>query len=123
MSEFRDKAGEIRALGGSIFGISVESDRAHRAYGEHLRLDFPLLSDFNRVVVQKYGIAYDEANARDGKWGMSKRSVFVIAPDGTIRYKWVTEDAAIAPSVEQVLDCLREIRAAAGREGDKAPAK
>ena len=95
-----------------MLGISVESDRAHKAFGEQLGLDFPLLSDFNRVVVKWYGVAYDEASAFDGKHGMSKRSVFVIAPDRTIRYKWVTEDPTVAPNVEQVLDCLREIRGA-----------
>ena len=62
------------------------------------------------MVVKAYGIEYDEAHARDGKYGMSKRSVFVIAPDGTIRYKWVTEEAGVAPDVEQVLEALREIR-------------
>jgi peroxiredoxin len=44
--------------------------------------------------------------------GMSKRSVFVVAPDGTIRYKWVTDDPTFAPLVEQVLDSLRELRLA-----------
>ena len=100
-----------------MLGISVESDRAHKAYGEQLGLDFPLLSDFNRVVVKQYGINYDEANPFDGKHGMSKRSVFVIAPDGTIRYKWVTEDPTVAPNVEQVLDALGEIRSGAERPG------
>ena len=41
---------------------------------------------------------------------MSKRSVFVIAPDRPVRYKWVTEDPTVAPIPDQVLDCLRELR-------------
>lgn len=110
MSEFRDNAETIRSLGAQVFGLSVESDRAHKAYAEQLGLDFPLLSDFNREVVTRYGIAYTEAQPFDGKHGMSKRSVFVIAPDGTIRYTWVTEDPTVPPYVDQVLDALREIR-------------
>jgi peroxiredoxin len=110
LSEFRDKASQIRQLGGSVFGVSVESDRAHKAFADQLGVDFPLLSDFNREVVRHYGIDYDEAHPFDGKHGMSKRSVFVIAPDGTVRYKWVTEDPTVAPDVEQVLECLRAIR-------------
>jgi len=88
-------------------GISVESDRAHKAFGEHLGLDFPLLSDFNREVVGQYGIQYDEWN---GMRGMSKRAVFVIAPDGTVRYKWVTQDPLVPPNVDHVIECLEEIR-------------
>lgn len=108
MSEFRDKASEIQQLGASIFGISVESDRAHRAFAAQLGLPFPLLSDFNREVVARYGIQYEQEYS--GFRGMSKRAVFVIDEDGIIRYKWVTEDASRAPDVQQVIDCLRELR-------------
>ena len=41
---------------------------------------------------------------------MSKRSVYVIAPDGILRFKWVTEDPTVAPNVDQVIDCLEELR-------------
>jgi peroxiredoxin len=109
LSEFRDKADQIRQLGGRLLGISVESDRAHKAFAEHLRLDFPLLSDFNREVVRQYGIQYDEQHPFSGMHGMSKRAAFVIAPDGTVRYKWVTDDPLIAPDVGQVIECLQEI--------------
>jgi peroxiredoxin len=93
-------------------GVSVESDRAHKAFAEQLHLPFPLLSDFNRQVVGLYGIQYDPEHPFSGMHGMSKRSVFVVAPDGTIRYKWVTDDPTFAPLVEQVLDSLRELRLA-----------
>ena len=115
LSEFRDNAARIRELGASLFGVCVESDRAHKAFADQLGLDFPLLSDFNREVVGQYGIDYDEAHPFDGKHGMSKRSVFVLAPDGSIRYKWVTEDPTVAPDVSQVLDALEDIRQSAGR--------
>jgi peroxiredoxin len=106
----------------------VESDRAHKAFGEHLGLDFPLLSDFNRQVVAQYGIHYEESYGSQpgspgaelvgpggvlGDWrGMSKRAVFVIAQDGTVRYKWVSEDPRVAPDVEPVIEALQEIRQA-----------
>ena len=114
MSEFRDNANTIRSLGGQVLGVSVESDRAHKAYADQLGLGFPLLSDFNREVVHRYGIAYTEAQPFDGKHGMSKRSVFVIAPGGTIQYTWVTEDPTVPPYIDQVLDALREIRQPGG---------
>lgn len=56
-----------------------------------------------------YGVQHDEWN---GMRGMAKRAVFVIAPDGTIRYKWVTDEPGLAPRVQDVLDCLSELQAA-----------
>ena len=100
--------------------MCVESDRAHKAYADQLGLGFPLLSDFNREVVHKFGLAYTEAQPFDGKHGMAKRSVFVIAPDGSVRYKWVTEDPTVPPYIDQVLDALREIRQPTDTAGDVA---
>ena len=94
--------------------MSVESDRAHKAFAEQLRLPFQLLSDFNRQVVGQYGIQYDPEHPFSGMHGMSKRAVFVISANGSIRYKWVTEDPTFAPMVEQVLDSVRDLRLAGG---------
>lgn len=78
------------------------------AFAERLGLDYPLLSDFNREVVKSYAIQYEQPY--NDMTGMAKRSVFVIAPDGTVRYKWVTEDAGVPPNVQQVIECLEELR-------------
>jgi peroxiredoxin len=104
----------------------VESDRAHKAFGEQVNLDFPLLSDFNREVVEQYGIQYGQSydtevgnlattldgpgGALQGMRGMSKRAVFVIAPDSSILYKWVTENPLVAPNVDHVIECIEENR-------------
>jgi peroxiredoxin len=84
----------------------VESDRAHKAFAEQLYLQFPLLSDFNREVVQQFGIAYTEDQPYSGFWGMSRRSVFVIDRDGTVRYAWVSDDPGVEPDIQAALDSL-----------------
>ncbi len=99
-------------MGASIIGLSVESDRAHKAFAEQLGLDFPLVSDFNREVVGSYGIQYEQP--WNGMTGMSRRSVFVVGQDGTVRYAWVTDDPLVAPNVDEVIAALRDLR----REGD-----
>ena len=38
----------IRALGGEVLGVSVDSHHANREFGNRLRLTFPLLSDFHK---------------------------------------------------------------------------
>ena len=42
---FRDRHGELRALGVSLFGVSVQTPGVQREAAERLELGFPLLSD------------------------------------------------------------------------------
>jgi glutaredoxin-dependent peroxiredoxin len=90
--------------------MCVESDRAHKAFAEHLNLEFPLLSDFNRQVVGEFGIAYTRDQPFSGFWGMSRRSVFVVDREGVVRYAWVTDDPLIAPEIEPVLQAVEGLR-------------
>jgi peroxiredoxin len=89
--------------------LCVESDRAHKAFAESLFLTFPLLSDFNRQVVQQFGIAYMEDQPFTGFWGMSRRSVFVLDRDGIVRYVWVTDDPLVAPDIEAVVQAVEAL--------------
>ncbi len=90
--------------------MCVESDRAHTAYANHLNLPFPILSDFNRQVVQEFGITYSPEAPYTGFWGMSKRSVFVLDREGTVRYAWVSDDPGIAPDIEPIVEAVRGIQ-------------
>jgi len=92
-----------------VLGISVESDRAHTAFANSLNLEFPLLSDFNRKVLPNFGIAYTEDAPFRGFYGMSRRAVYVIDPEGTIRWMWITDDPLVPPDVEEVLKALTSI--------------
>ena len=91
-------------------GFGVESDRAHKAFAEQLGLDFPLVSDFNREVVPQFGIQYTPDEPYSGFHGMAKRSVFVVDRDGTVRYRWVSDDPLVAPEMEPVLDALHSVQ-------------
>jgi len=106
---FRANHQRFAALGTRVLGLSVESDRAHTAFARQLDLPFPLLSDFNRLVVGQFGIAYTPDQPFSGFWGMSKRSVFVLDRDGVVRYAWVTQDPAVAPDVEAVLRAVERL--------------
>ena len=103
MGGFRENHDRFTSLGASVLGLSVESDRAHAAFAASLDLPFPLLSDFNREVIERFGIAYTPEEPFSGFWGMSRRSVFVLDRDGVVRYAWVTDDPLVAPDIEAVL--------------------
>ena len=82
---FRENYQRFVDLGATLLGLSVESNRAHTAFAESLKLPFPLLSDLNREVVQAYGVMYTPDNRhREGFYGLAKRSVFVLDKDGIV---------------------------------------
>jgi glutaredoxin-dependent peroxiredoxin len=92
-----------------VLGLCVESDRAHTAFARQLELPFPLLSDFNREVVEQFGIAYTPDQPYSGFWGMSRRSVFVLDREGVIRYAWVSDDPGVAPNIEEALAAVQSL--------------
>ena len=71
-----------------------------------LEIPFPLLSDFNRQVVEEFGIEYTPEQPFSGFWGMSRRSAFVVDKGGTIRYAWITDDPLVPPDVGEVLKAV-----------------
>ena len=109
MEGFRENHSRFEALGASVLGMCVESDRAHAAFARHLQAPFPLVSDFNREIVRQFGIDYTEDEKYTGWWGMSRRSVFVIDPEAIIRYAWITDDPLIAPDIEDIIKAVENL--------------
>jgi peroxiredoxin len=99
---------QVRASGGQALAVAVTSVFAQQAFARQLGVDFPMVSDWNREVVQAYGVQYDIWR---GHRGVAKRSVFVIDRDGTIRYRWVTDDATVLPDFDEAIEALREVAA------------
>ena len=78
-----------------VFGISVDSVYTLAKYKEEQRLNFPLLSDFNKEVSAAYGALYELFNY-DMK-GVSKRAAFVLDKAGKVEYAQVLENASDLP--------------------------
>lgn len=103
-----EEAPRIEALGGRIAAIAVTATFSQMAFAEHLGASFPLLSDWGRETCAAYGVRYDVWKEHDG---LAKRSVFVIDGDGTIRYRWVTDDALVEPSWDEPIEVLAGVAA------------
>lgn len=102
----RDTLDEYEKLGCKVFGISTDSPFALDAWAREQNYQFPLLSDYNRDVSRAYESLYEELL---GFKGVSKRSAYVIGPDGAIRYSEVLEDARQIPNLDAIKKCLKEI--------------
>ncbi|TLZ84354.1 MAG: peroxiredoxin [Methanobacteriota archaeon] len=103
----RDSMGDLQKWGAKVFGISTDSHHSHRVFKEQNRLNYPLLSDWNKTVSTTYGVLYERFGSF-GLHGVTKRSVFVLDADGVIRYKWVTEDPKVPPDHERILEEVKK---------------
>jgi len=103
----RDNLTVYQGLNAEVFGISVDSPHALRAFKESLNLNFALLSDFNKEVSTAYDTIYETFAL--GTKGVSKRSAFVIDKEGVIQYAEVLENATEIPDFDKIQACLKAL--------------
>src|SRR5215469_14036979 len=53
---FRDSLSKLNAAKAQVYGISVDTFFTLKAFQEAQRLNFSLLSDFNKEVTRQYGV-------------------------------------------------------------------
>ena len=101
---FRDQLGPMNHLAkAQVLGISVDTPFALKAFANEQKLNFPLLSDFNKDVIRAYNVFNPDMI---GLKGIAKRAVFVIGRDGTVKYREILEDARNEPNYEQLNGAL-----------------
>lgn len=103
----RDNIALYDQANAQVFGISVDSVFTLARYKEDQRLNFPLLSDFNKEASAEYGTLYDTF-VLDMK-GVSKRSAFVIDKTGIVRYAEVLETASDLPDFAAIQRTLSSL--------------
>ena len=104
---FRDSLNEISKLGAQIVAISNDGPFANKAFAEKNNFNFPLLSDYNSKTIRDYDVlAPDLLHLKD--YNFAKRSVFIIDENGTIVYKWISEDPLKEPNYQEIIDFLKK---------------
>ena len=100
----RDNIGWYNNVNAKVFGISVDALQTLAKFKEDQKLNFTLLSDFNKEVSRAYDSIYEMFGYN--MKGVSKRSAFVIDKDGIVRYAEVLENAGELPNFEAVQKTL-----------------
>ena len=88
----------------TVLGISVDSLHTLAKYKEEQKLNFSLLSNFNKEVSTAYGSIYEMFGYN--MKGVSKRSAFVINKKGIIRHAEVLDNASEIPDFEAIPQVL-----------------
>jgi thioredoxin-dependent peroxiredoxin len=81
---FRDSQATLKKKGVVVLGVSGDSLASHEKFKSKYKLNFPLLSDPDKAVAQKYGAWGEKVLYGKKSVGMI-RSTFVIDADGVVR--------------------------------------
>ena len=84
---FRDDWKTLQKMGVTVLGISADNAASHQKFAAKYKLPFPLLSDLDRKVMEKYG-AYGEKMMYGKKTMGVIRSTVWIGPDGKVKKHW-----------------------------------
>lgn len=103
MCTFRDSAAELNNVNATVLGVTVDTFFALKAWADAQSLTFPLLSDFNKEVIGRYGVVNPDMI---GMRNISKRATFVIDRGGVVRYAEVLDDARNEPNYAKVKETL-----------------
>lgn len=108
LCSMRDNLATYNGLNAEVFGISVDSLFSLGKFKEEQKLNFDLLSDFNKTASKDYKTIYDTFVCE--MRGVSKRSAFVIDKKGILKYIEVLENAGEVPNFEAILRVLKDIK-------------
>ncbi len=74
---FRDAWNDLSKKGVVLIGVSGDTDESHKAFAEHHKLPFLLVSDPDGKIAALFGVPFHV--------GFAKRQSFVIGPDGNVK--------------------------------------
>ena len=86
-----------------MLGISPQSVDSHQRFRAKYRLTVPLLADPERAVIRAYGVL--------GPGGLVRRSIFIVDPEGIVRYRHVALLGLHYKDVEDLKRSLQRARA------------
>ncbi len=105
MCTFRDSLADLARVNAQVVAISVDSPFSNKAFSDANKLTFPVLSDYTRATSNDYcGVYVDFAGMKG--YTASKRAVFVLDAQGTVKYAWISEAPGNEPPYDEVNKAL-----------------
>ncbi|HYP51990.1 MAG TPA: peroxiredoxin [Pyrinomonadaceae bacterium] len=109
LTTFSDRYDDFQGIGAEIIGVSTDSVYSHRAWLQTPRdkngvegLRYPLASDITKQVSRDYGVLIEDR-------GVALRGLFVIDPEGVLRYA-VVHDLNVGRSAEETLRVIQALQ-------------
>jgi peroxiredoxin (alkyl hydroperoxide reductase subunit C) len=109
LTAFSDRYNDFQGINAEVIGISTDSVYSHRAWlqtprdkGGVAELKYPLAADSTKKVARDYGVLLEDK-------GIALRGLFVIDPEGVLRYK-VVHDLNIGRSAEETIRVIQALQ-------------
>ena len=100
----RDNMKLYESFDAKVYGISIDSFFSLKAFKQSQNLNFTLLSDFNKVQSNNFGVLNDDFF---GMIGVAKRSAFVLDGDMKLVHSEILEDAGNLPNFDKINEALK----------------
>jgi len=102
LNVYQEVLPQLDEQGAKLYGVSVDSAFAHKAFQGHLGLTIPLLADFNPKgeVAKAYGVYIDER-------GHNQRALVMIGPDLTVKWAHQASSPLEVPGANLIFDALQ----------------
>ena len=104
-----DRYEEFQEFDAEVLGCSCDSEHSHWAWINTPRekngiagLKYPLAADYRKEVARAFGVL-------DETTGVAQRGLFIIDPEGVLKYAVVTDDN-VGRSVEETLRVLQALQ-------------
>jgi peroxiredoxin (alkyl hydroperoxide reductase subunit C) len=120
LTTFSDRYDDFEGIGAAVIGVSTDSVHSHRAWLKTPRdkggvegLRYPLASDITKAVARDYGVLIEDK-------GVALRGLFVIDPEGTLRYA-VIHDLNVGRSADETLRVIQALQTGGLCQADWRP--
>jgi thioredoxin-dependent peroxiredoxin len=102
---FRDGIEEIRKRGAVVLGVSADSVESHKKFVSKFDLNFPLLADTEKKVIEAYGV-WKEKSMYGKKYMGIERTTFIIDEQGKVTH--IFPKVKVQEHYDEVLDALEK---------------
>ena len=102
MCAFQDNLAKLNESNAVVLGISVDSPWVNAEFARKYNLEFTLLSDLDREVVQAYDASFVGLGGIEG-YMCANRVVVVIDNKGVVAHRWVAENPGVEPDYDAIV--------------------
>ena len=102
---FRDEIAAIGKLGAVVLGVSADSVESHQKFKKKFGLNFPLLADTAREIIEAYDV-WKEKSMYGRKYMGIERTTFIIGKNGKITH--IFPKVKVADHSDEVLAALED---------------
>lgn len=97
----QDGLGSFNQMNAEIIGVTVDSPFSNKNWAEKNKVTFPILSDYSRQALKAFDVELNNFAGMNG-YTAAKRAVFIFDKEGTLKYKWVSDNPGVEPPYDEL---------------------